>query len=91
MNETDQKAAVLAVFLAHPDQDHYGLEIAEAAGLKPGQGYAELAWLEQAGLVTSDWEPPSAARTAGLPSSPRRRVYKLTPAGAKAAADRSTT
>jgi DNA-binding PadR family transcriptional regulator len=81
MSETDRKAAVLGVFLAHPDRDHYGLEIAEAAGLKPGSIYAALAWLERVGWVTSDWEDAHS----------HRRYYRLTPAGAKAAADGSAT
>lgn len=81
MNKTDRKAAVLGVFLAYPDQEHYGLEIAEATGLKPGSIYAELAWLERMGWVTSDWEDAHS----------HRRYYKLTPAGAKAGWGRSTT
>ena len=80
MNKTDRKAAVLAVFLAYPDLRHYGLEIAEAAGLKPGSIYPELVWLERMGWVSSGWEQIG-----------NRRWYKLTPAGAKATADRSTT
>jgi len=79
-DKTDRKkAAVLRVFLASPDQEHYGLEIAEAAGLKPGSIYPELAWLERVGWVTSDCDD--------VPGHAHRRYYKLTPAGAKAAAD----
>jgi DNA-binding PadR family transcriptional regulator len=76
MTEQTQ-AAVLRVFLDHPDQEHYGLEIAEAAGLKPGSIYAELAWLERVGWVASGWEQVGAGS--------RRRYYKLTSVGAAAA------
>jgi PadR family transcriptional regulator PadR len=73
--------AVLAVLLAEPDSDRYGLELMQAAGLPSGTLYPVLARLEKAGWVVAEWEtidPVAAGR-------PARRYYRLTPDGAVAA------
>jgi PadR family transcriptional regulator, regulatory protein PadR len=75
---TVQTQAVLSVLLGDPLGEHYGLEIANTAGLASGSLYPILARLERAGWVTSDWEEVNE-RQAGRP---RRRYYKLTPNGA---------
>jgi PadR family transcriptional regulator PadR len=78
---TLQTLAVLRVFLDHPLQEHYGLDISKAAGLPSGSLYPTMAKLERAGLVSSDWEqvdPHAVGR-------PRRRYYKLTPDGTEMA------
>jgi PadR family transcriptional regulator, regulatory protein PadR len=75
---TVQTQAVLRVMLDEPVAKHYGLEIAEAAGLASGSLYPILARLEREGWATSDWEQADP-RKAGRP---RRRYYMLTPDGA---------
>ncbi len=74
---TMQTQAVLRVFLAKPEKEIYGLEIAAHTGLLPGTTYPILVRLEQADWVTSRWEaidPHDEQR-------PRRRYYKMTPRG----------
>jgi DNA-binding PadR family transcriptional regulator len=56
----------------------FGFDVMEATGLPSGTVYPALRRLEALGLVTSDWEAPSAARKA---QRPRRRYYVLTKAG----------
>jgi PadR family transcriptional regulator len=75
---TVQTLAVLRVFLDHPLQQHYGLEISKAAGLPSGSLYPMLANLERMGWVTSDWEQVDQHEA----GRPRRRYYQLTPDGA---------
>ena len=78
---TVQTQAVLRVLLDHPLQQHYGLEISKAAGLRSGSLYPILARLEQMGWVISDWEQVDAHEV----GRPRRRYYQLTPDGAAGA------
>ena len=67
---------VLAVL---DDREHYGYELSQrlaAAGLgriKGGTLYPLLARLEEAGLVSSRWQPGE--------QGPGRKYYQLTPAG----------
>ncbi len=61
--------------------EHYGLELAKAAGLKSGTLYPILARLEAAGWIQGSWEridPRAEGRR-------RRRYYKLTSSGVFAA------
>jgi PadR family transcriptional regulator, regulatory protein PadR len=74
---TVQTQAVLRVLLDDPQGEHYGLEVAKAAGLASGSLYPILARLEQAGWVNSAWEEIDE-RAAGRR---RRRYYSLTPDG----------
>jgi PadR family transcriptional regulator, regulatory protein PadR len=79
---TMQTQAVLRVFLASPEREIYGLEIAAHTGLLPGTTYPILVRLERAGWVTPRWEnidPHDEQR-------PRRRYYKMTPRGIEHAA-----
>lgn len=74
---TVQTEAVLQAFLAEPEREIYGLEIAAHTGLLPGTTYPILVRLERADWVTSRWEnidPHDEQR-------PRRRYYKMTPRG----------
>src|SRR4051794_27099752 len=78
---TMQTQVVLRAFLAAPESEIYGLEIAAHTGLLPGTTYPILVRLERADWVTSRWEtidPHDEQR-------PRRRYYKLTPHGAELA------
>lgn len=73
--------AVLSAFLAGPADEHYGLQIAEAADLPGGTIYPILIRLEQCGWLVSRWEdidPQEEGR-------PRRRFYRLSERGAQSA------
>ena len=72
---------MLQVLLADPDEERYGYEIGESAGLRSGTVHPILARLEGAGWVRSRWEDVDT-RTAGRPA---RRYYRLTPGGVLAA------
>ncbi len=77
----------LLLLAEQPDEPRYGLEIAKVAGLSHTTIYDNLARLEAAGWISSEWEqlkPSEAGR-------PRRRLYRLTPLGetvAREAVDR---
>lgn len=66
--------------LLGPDDELYGLKIAENAGRKTGSVYPILARLEDIGWVTSRWELDEPS-----PRGPRRRFYRLSPHGLDAA------
>ncbi|UUY52774.1 PadR family transcriptional regulator (plasmid) [Streptomyces yangpuensis] len=73
--------AVLSAFLAKPADEHYGLQIADAAELPGGTIYPILIRLEQCGWLESRWEdidPQEEGR-------PQRRYYRLSERGAEAA------
>ncbi|MGH8896671.1 MAG: helix-turn-helix transcriptional regulator [Egibacteraceae bacterium] len=74
---TLQMLQVLNVFLRHPSDDHYGLEVARASGLSSGTTYPLLARLERAGWLTSAWEDVDQAAEGRR----RRRYYRLTAPG----------
>jgi len=78
---TLQTLAVLRVLLNDPLGEHYGLEIAKAAGLPSGSLYPILATLERAGWVGSAWEELDEHEAGRR----RRRYYRLTPEGAVSA------
>ena len=69
---------VLGVLL-DSDQPRWGLEIIKLTGRPSGSVYPLLDRLERAGWVTSSWDDDSERR------GPRRRVYVLTPDGAREA------
>src|SRR5262245_46447936 len=56
----------------------FGFEVMDATELPSGTVYPALRRLESMGLIDSEWEDEDAARAEGRP---RRRNYKLTPAG----------
>lgn len=73
---------VLHVLLQQPEEELYGGEIGEAAGLPSGTVHPILARLEGVHWLTSRWEdvdPKEAGR-------PARRYYRLTTDGAAKAA-----
>jgi PadR family transcriptional regulator len=63
-----------------PDEELYGLRIAQRAGRKAGSVYPILARLEEAGWLESCWEREERAER-----GPRRRFYRLSPDGLAAA------
>lgn len=76
-----QALAIVRELLLAPGEPRYGLELSDAAGLKPGTVYAILARLERLGWLESSAEeidPSKAGR-------PPRRLYELSAAGAPAA------
>ena len=74
---TFQTQVLLAVLLREPLTEHYGLELAKAAGLPTGTIYPILARLEQAGWLESAWEEVDESKAGRR----RRRYYRLTAAG----------
>ncbi len=62
----------------------HGFDVMETCGLPSGTAYPALRRLERAGLLASRWEDTEAARAQGRP---RRRTYRLTPAGRQALPD----
>jgi PadR family transcriptional regulator PadR len=73
--------AVVTALLARPADEHYGLEIADAAGLPGGTIYPILIRLERLGWLESRWEdidPQAEGR-------PPRRYYRFSEAGAQIA------
>lgn len=76
-----QALLVVRELLLAPSERRYGLELSDAAGLKPGTVYAILARLERMGWLrssTEDIDPVKAGR-------PPRRLYELSASGAPAA------
>jgi PadR family transcriptional regulator PadR len=72
---------ILGAMLEDPMAWHYGLGLSDAAGIASGTIYPMLARLEKAGWLESRWEeqgPNDEGR-------PRRRLYKLTGHGERAA------
>jgi PadR family transcriptional regulator, regulatory protein PadR len=74
-------AAVLRQMLENPAADYYGFALAEATSFPSGTIYPILARLETAGWLASFWEQGNPAEL----ERPRRRMYRLTGAGAHAA------
>jgi len=66
--------------LIGPDEELYGLKIAQNAGRKVGSVYPILARLEEAGWVESFWESEERHDR-----GPRRRFYRFAPDGLAAA------
>ncbi|NUT95817.1 MAG: helix-turn-helix transcriptional regulator, partial [Saccharothrix sp.] len=61
------------------DRPRWGLEIIKLTGRPSGSVYPLLDRLERAGWVTSSWDDDADRR------GPRRRMYVLTPEGAREA------
>lgn len=79
---TTPRRLVLQVFLADPEGERYGLELAVEAGLEPGTIYPILVAFEGVGWLSSREEDEVEAHAVGRP---RRRYYRLTAAGVTAA------
>jgi PadR family transcriptional regulator PadR len=78
---TTQTLQIIKTVLDRPSDEWYGLEIAQATGLKSGTMYPALIRLEDAGWLESYWEDVDPVKE----KRPRRRLYHLTPAGHTAA------
>jgi PadR family transcriptional regulator PadR len=76
-----QTQAILAALLQDVTHQHYGLELAKAAGLPSGTIYPMLARLEREGWVESERENIDASVAGRRP----RRYYRLTGAGMRVA------
>ncbi|MGW0827585.1 PadR family transcriptional regulator [Streptomyces sp. NPDC002845] len=79
MKKTPQLERVLRVFLEDPAAPRYGYELMKAAKLASGTLYPILTRLQDAKLVTSEWETPGGERQRP------RRYYKLTGDGVRVA------
>lgn len=66
--------------LMGPDDELYGLKIAQNAGRKVGSVYPILSRLEEAGWVESSWEQADRDER-----GPRRRFYRFSPEGLETA------
>lgn len=62
----------------------YGLDLTQQSGLLPGTVYVTLRRLERRRLIEGRWE---GAELAEAERRPRRRYYRLLPAGVRALAD----
>lgn len=78
---TNETLRVLAAMAERPTDEHYGLELAEAAQLPKGSIYPMLARLERNGLVSGEWEDIDESAAGRR----RRRYYVLTAEGARVA------
>ncbi len=74
-------AATVAVLNALRNGHRFGLDMMDATGLPSGTVYPTLARMEARDFVESEWENEAVAKAEGRP---RRRYYRLTPAGARA-------
>jgi len=72
---------ILAVMLEDPLAWHYSLGLSDAAGVAAGTIYPMLARLEKANWLESRWEDPTPSER----GRPRRRLYRLTGHGERAA------
>ena len=72
---------VLRLLLEDPEQERYGVEIGDGAGLPSGTVHPILARFEGMGWLTSRWEEVDPS-TEGRPA---RRYYRLTADGVEAA------
>jgi len=78
---TTPRLLALHALLDDPEQERYGLDLAQQAGLAPGTIYPILVAFENAGWLASrveDADPHAQGR-------PVRRYYRLTALGAGAA------
>jgi DNA-binding PadR family transcriptional regulator len=64
---------LLAVLVADPDGDHYGLELMRASGLASGTIYPILARLTEAGWLEKRWEQLDPV----VVGRPARAYYRL--------------
>ncbi|MEZ4457450.1 MAG: PadR family transcriptional regulator [Gemmatimonadales bacterium] len=74
----------LQILAAIRAETGYGLDIVARTGLPTGTVYPALGRLKDAGLLTAHWEDQ---RDADREGRPRRRYYRLTPAGRTALAE----
>jgi PadR family transcriptional regulator PadR len=82
LTRLSQAAVEVLHALAHGHR--HGFDIIATTGLSSASVYPTLGKLEDAGFVTSSWEPVALARE---DKRPPRRYYELRPAGRQALAD----
>jgi PadR family transcriptional regulator len=80
---TAQVQSVLLLMLQDPSKRFYGLEISRQANLQRGTLYPILRRLEDAGLITGEWETIDPTVERRRP----RRYYRLTNDGLRQAAE----
>jgi PadR family transcriptional regulator, regulatory protein PadR len=81
-NVSAQTLRVLAQLLKQRNGWHYGYALARQTGLPSGTLYPILIRLAQQGWLETKWTEPDR------PGVPPRHTYRLTNAGARAAAER---
>ena len=81
---SDASAAVLALFVAEPDRQRFGLEVQRVTGAQSGSVYPTLHRFEEQKLLIAEWEPfAEAVETGRRP----RRLYRLNPESAERASE----
>lgn len=78
---TTQTLVVLSTMLNDPDSDWYGSELSKLSGLKPGTIYPILDRLLKVEWLQRRWEEIDPT----VEGRPRRRLYRLTGVGERAA------
>ncbi len=68
----------VSILLAIQQGTRYGFDIIERTGLPSGTVYPTLGRLNKRGYLAGDWEDRKTATDEGRP---RRRYYRVTPAG----------
>ena len=81
-NASLQTLRVLAQLLRRRNEWHYGYALARETGLQSGTLYPILIRLAEQGWLETKWTEPDR------PGVPPRHTYRLTSAGARAAAER---
>jgi DNA-binding PadR family transcriptional regulator len=81
-NNSPQTVKVLSQMLMRRSAWHYGYALARETGLRSGTLYPILIRLAENGWLETRWTEPDR------PGVPPRHTYRLTNAGADAAADR---
>jgi PadR family transcriptional regulator PadR len=76
--------SAVAVLHALANGHRHGFDIIAVSGLTSASVYPTLGKLEEAGMVSSTWENPAAARA---DKRPPRRNYELRAAGRRALAE----
>ena len=76
---TDNLVQIFNMMLERPGKSWYGLELADAAGIGSATIYHALTRMERAGMLRARWEPETASEL----GRPQRRLYDLTPEGAR--------
>lgn len=79
-NASLQTQLVLIQLLAEPESWHYGYDLSRRTGVKSGTLYPILIRLAEQGWLETCWSEPER------PGRPPRHAYRLTAAGAQAAA-----
>jgi DNA-binding PadR family transcriptional regulator len=81
-NISSQTISVLSQMLTRRHAWHYGYALSRETGLRSGTLYPILIRLAENGWLETRWTEPDR------PGVPPRHVYRLTNAGARAAAER---